>query len=125
MDKIDFKKKLAALYGAPRSVEACLQRTQTTPHSQLSSSGLTGRSSIPETAVIESIGRGVLDARMRGHDRGGRDCLPVIASLSAMTPGDVALSTAIVREGGRSSIPETSVIESISRGVLDGPHARA
>jgi hypothetical protein len=31
-------------------------------HIQLSSPGLTGRSSIPETAVIESIGRGVLDA---------------------------------------------------------------
>jgi hypothetical protein len=28
-------------------------------------------------------------------------------------------SAVIVREGGRSSIPETSVIESISRGVLD------
>jgi hypothetical protein len=27
-----------------------------------------GRSSIPEAAGIESIGRGVLDARLRGHD---------------------------------------------------------
>src|SRR5205807_1316669 len=27
-----------------------------------------GRPGIPETAVIESIGRGVLDTRMRGHD---------------------------------------------------------
>ena len=33
-------------------------------------------------------------------------------------------STVIAREGGRSSIPETAVIESISRGVLDTPHAR-
>jgi hypothetical protein len=33
-------------------------------------------------------------------------------------------SVVIVREGGRSSIPETSMIESISRGVLDTPHAR-
>jgi hypothetical protein len=32
-----------------------------------------------------------------------------------------ALSTVIVREGGRSSIPETTVINSISRGVLDAP----
>ena len=30
-------------------------------------------------------------------------------------------SIVIVREGGRSSIPETPVIESISRGVLDPP----
>jgi hypothetical protein len=30
----------------------------------------------------------------------------------------------IARESGRSSIPETSVTESISRGVLDTPHAR-
>jgi hypothetical protein len=37
---------------------------------------------------------------------------------------DAALSTVIVRESGRSSIPETSVMESISRGVLDPPHAR-
>jgi hypothetical protein len=33
-------------------------------------------------------------------------------------------SVVIVREGGRSSIPETAVIESISRGVLDTPPAR-
>jgi len=30
----------------------------------------------------------------------------------------------IVREGGRSGIPETSVMESKGRGVLDTPHAR-
>jgi hypothetical protein len=30
----------------------------------------------------------------------------------------------IVRESGRSSIPETLMIESKSRGVLDTPHAR-
>jgi hypothetical protein len=29
---------------------------------------LTGRSGIPEMALIESRGRGVLDARLRGHD---------------------------------------------------------
>ena len=33
-------------------------------------------------------------------------------------------SAVIVREGGRSSIPETPVMESRSRGVLDTPHAR-
>ena len=33
-------------------------------------------------------------------------------------------SVVIVREGGRSSIPEASVIESISRGVLDVPPSR-
>jgi hypothetical protein len=33
-------------------------------------------------------------------------------------------SVVIAREGGRSSIPETSVIEMIGRGVLDAPHAR-
>src|SRR6266851_9848182 len=34
------------------------------------------------------------------------------------------LSVVIVREGGRPSIPETSMIEPRSRGVLDPPHAR-
>jgi hypothetical protein len=38
-----------------------------TPHSHLSSPGLTGRSSIPETAVLEPRRRGVLDAP---HSRG-------------------------------------------------------
>jgi hypothetical protein len=33
-------------------------------------------------------------------------------------------SPVIVREGGRSSIPETLMIETIGRGVLDTPHAR-
>src|SRR5947199_1749597 len=37
-------------------------------HTQLSSSGSTGRSSIPEAPVMESIGRGVLDTRFRGYD---------------------------------------------------------
>jgi hypothetical protein len=31
---------------------------------------LTGRSSIPETAAIEPMGRGVLDTRLRGYDVG-------------------------------------------------------
>src|SRR5437879_5467682 len=35
---------------------------------QSSSPGLTGRPSIPETAVIESRSRGVLDTRFRGYD---------------------------------------------------------
>ena len=42
----------------PRAHRAARSRT----HIQLSSPGSTGRPSIPETAVIESIGRGVLDA---------------------------------------------------------------
>jgi hypothetical protein len=33
-------------------------------------------------------------------------------------------SAVIVREGGRSSIPETPMIEPISRGVLDHPLSR-
>ena len=37
----------------------CVARTR--PHIQLSSPGLTGRPSIPETPMIESISRGVLD----------------------------------------------------------------
>jgi hypothetical protein len=48
-----------------------------TPHSQLSSSGLTGRSSIPETSMIEAKGCGVLDApRARGMTAmgGARSC---------------------------------------------------
>jgi hypothetical protein len=32
--------------------------------------------------------------------------------------------TVIIREGGRPSIPETLMIESKGRGVLDPPHAR-
>ena len=46
---------------APRGMKACLQLRGQRPHSQPSSSGLTGRSSIPETSVMESISRGVLD----------------------------------------------------------------
>jgi hypothetical protein len=34
---------------------------KTTTHPQSSSPGSTGRSSIPETAVIDPMGRGVLD----------------------------------------------------------------
>jgi hypothetical protein len=40
----------------------------TAPHTQLSSPGLTGRPSIPETVVIEPKGRGVLGPRIRGGD---------------------------------------------------------
>src|SRR5437879_6555116 len=52
---------------APRDREGVLDERASAPHPQLSSSALCaiahwgGRSSIPETAVIESIGRGVLD----------------------------------------------------------------
>jgi hypothetical protein len=34
-------------------------------------------------------------------------------------------SAVIVREGGRSSIPEASVMKSIRRGVLDAPLSRS
>ncbi|WP_445217335.1 hypothetical protein ACKWRH_35585 [Bradyrhizobium sp. Pa8] len=41
------------------------------PHTQLSSPGSTGRSSIPEAPEIEPRGRGVLDAPVKpGHDSG-------------------------------------------------------
>ena len=49
-------------------------------HTLLSSSGSTGRSSIPEAIVIESRGCGVLDSRLRGNDRRVR------ASHSALVP---------------------------------------
>src|SRR4051812_26685098 len=44
--------------------------------------------------------------------------------MSATAWDDAALSTVIVREGGRSSIPETSMKESRGHGVLDAPHPR-
>lgn len=73
---------------------ACVARSRS--HIQLSSSALCaiahwgGRSSIPETAMIEPRSRGVLDPRLRGNDggicvakaidlhltRGHRDCSP-------------------------------------------------
>jgi hypothetical protein len=48
----------------PRAVHVA--RSQT--HTRLSSPGLTGRPSIPETPMIEPISRSVLDPRMRGDD---------------------------------------------------------
>src|SRR5262249_25301123 len=44
------------------------------PSPLLSSPGLTGRSSIPETAVLDRDVSGILDARFRGHDSEG--CAP-------------------------------------------------
>jgi hypothetical protein len=38
---------------------------------------------------------------------------------------DASTAAVIVRESGRPSIPETSLVESGSRGALDTPHARA
>jgi len=38
--------------------------------------------------------------------------------------GRRTFSIVVVRESGRSRIPETSAIESMGRGVLDTPHAR-
>src|SRR5689334_7046885 len=40
----------------------------TSTHTHSSSSGLTGRASIPKAVVIEPRSRGVLDPRMRGDD---------------------------------------------------------
>src|SRR4030095_2133244 len=45
----------------PRADRAAGMRTRVRRHTRLSSPGLTGRPSIPETAVIEPKGRGVLD----------------------------------------------------------------
>jgi len=53
-----------------------------------------GRSSIPETLVMGSIGRGVLDTRFRGYDGGGWDarfCL-VIARSEATKQSILSLS---------------------------------
>ena len=41
--------------------------------------------------------------------------------MFAITWDGAAFSTVIVRESGRSSIPETSVVETMRRGVLDAP----
>src|SRR5262249_29620952 len=43
----------------------------------------------------------------------------------AIVPGmsPAAAQSVIARAGGRSSIPETAVIEPIGRGILDTPHA--
>jgi predicted ATPase with chaperone activity len=111
---------MTAVFGTTLPVIASVSAM--TPHSQLSSSGLTGRSSIAETSAIESTSRGVLDApHARGMTAVFWTALPVIASMSAMTPHSQLSSSGLT---GRSSIPETSAIESISRGVLDAPHAR-
>jgi len=45
-------------------------------------------------------------------------------SMSVIAWDAAAPSTVIVRESGRSSIPETSAMKWIDRGVLDTPHAR-
>jgi hypothetical protein len=47
---------------------ANLARNRRRDRRRLSSPGLTGRSSIPETSMMESKGRGVLDPRFRGDD---------------------------------------------------------
>jgi hypothetical protein len=60
---------------------------------------------------MESRGRGVLDTP---HARGMTG-----ESLPRATP-----SIVIVREGGRPSIPEASVMESRGHSVLDTPHWR-
>jgi hypothetical protein len=71
----------------------CLKRAS--PHTQPSSSGLTGRSSIPETSVMESISRGVLDPP---HARGmtavlGRRYWPSLPATNAKRLRKGALAT--------------------------------
>jgi hypothetical protein len=55
--------------GASRrgNAESC-RVTTNAPHSQSSSPGLTGRPSIPETPVMESRGRGILDRPVKPDD---------------------------------------------------------
>src|SRR6266700_3745747 len=67
---------------ASRGAKACLQLRGKAPHSQPSSSGLTGRSSFPETSVMESMSRGELDTPHRaGYDDGAWEALlAIIAS---------------------------------------------
>ena len=67
------------------------------PLTPLSSSGLTGRSSIPEAAVLQPRGRGVLDARFRGHDS-GETCESIPAALS--TP-ESCVTITLFRDRGR------------------------
>ena len=73
-------------FSKPRAPRAA--RTPT--HIQLSSPE-GGRSSIPETAVMESIRRGVLDARLRGHDSTLRVVLITPYSQGADLPTPPAL----------------------------------
>ena len=79
-------------------------------------------------------------ARLRVHWAPGIPCAlvslgeTVHAKLGRIAPREcgvvfdenerAALSVVIAREGGRSSIPETAVIEPKGRGVLDTPLAR-
>jgi len=44
--------------------------------------------------------------------------------MSAVARDGAAFTPVIVRESGRSSIPETSVVETIGRSVLDAPHVQ-
>jgi hypothetical protein len=62
-----------------------------------------------------SLGETVCKARARNAPREGEG----VCVFESATP-----SAVIVREGGRSSIPEAAVIEPIGRSVLDTPPAR-
>jgi hypothetical protein len=151
----------ARLHGLRRFARNDGVKARTTPQS--SSPGLTGRSSIPETSVIEPTSRGVLDTPLaRGMTAVGRGehLNFVVIARSAATKQSIfffARRDGLLRfarnDGlrigcskiesekcdrrscatpqlsspgltGRSSIPETSVIEPRSRGVLDTPLAR-
>src|SRR6185437_2109253 len=68
---------------------------QTATHS-MSSPGLTGRSSIPETAVLNRDASGILDARLRGHDS-GEDVSP--HPRGTKCPGDASTTSLLKTEG--------------------------
>jgi len=70
---------------------------------------------IPRALSAEGEG---FKARSRAH------CAAELRSMFAIARDDAAFSTVIVRESGRSSIPEMALMSSIKRGVLDAPHAR-
>src|SRR5207302_4595033 len=77
-----FGRKVHAQPGRSRrgNAELCLMNT-IAPRSRSSSPGLTGRPSIPETLMIKSRGRGVLDRPVKpDDDRFG--CLKIESELS-------------------------------------------
>jgi len=53
-----------------------------------------------------------------------RPMQPALHGVGGDARNDAAPTTVIVRESGRSSIPETPAMKWIDRGVLDPPHAR-
>jgi len=81
---------------------------------------------IARSVSVEAIQRSCCGAT--GLLRGVYHRAPLRADPLARNDGRFnifsAFSAVIVREGGRSSSPETSAIDSTGRGVLDAPPAR-